>query len=54
MFNSIKCWCCDNEMQYIYDEEMENMKWYRFDCTECGESVVVPTTAPFLKKKEER
>ena len=38
-------------MNYIYDKEIEEMGYYRFDCTKCDESVLCPKKAPFLKKQ---
>ena len=49
MFKSIDCWVCGNDMNYVYDEEIEELGYYRFDCTKCDESVLCPKKAPFLK-----
>lgn len=50
MLKSIECWVCGNDMNYVYDEEIEELGYYRFDCTKCDESVLCPKKAPFLKK----
>lgn len=50
MFKSIECWACGNGINYVYDEEIEELGYYRFDCIECDESVLCPKKAPFLKK----
>lgn len=50
MFEPIKCWVCGNDMNYVYDKEIEELGYYRFDCTKCNESVLCPKKAPFLKK----
>ena len=50
IFKPIECWVCGNDMNYIYDKEIEEMGYYRFDCTKCDESVLCPKKAPFLKK----
>ena len=51
IFNPIECWVCGNDMNYIYDKEIEEMGYYRFDCTKCDESVLCPKKAPFLEKE---
>ena len=51
MFKSIECWVGGNDMNYLYDKEMEEMGYHRFDCTKCDESVLCPKKAPFLKKE---
>ena len=50
MFKSIECWVCGADMNYLYDKEIEDIGFYRFDCTKCDESVLCPKKAPFLKK----
>ena len=52
MFKPIECWVCGSEMEYVYDKDMEELEAYRFDCTKCDESVLVPQKAPFLKRIE--
>ena len=51
IFKPIECWVCGNDMNYIYDKEIEEMGYYRFDCTKCDESVLCPKKAPFFKKQ---
>lgn len=51
MFKSIECWVCGADMNYLYDKEIEDIGFYRFDCTKCDESVLCPKKAPFLKKE---
>ena len=51
MFKPIECWVCGNDMNYICDKEIEEMGYYRFDCTKCDESILCPKKAPFLEKK---
>ena len=53
MFKPIECWVCGSEMKYVYDKDMEELEAYRFDCTKCDESVLVPQKAPFLERIEE-
>ena len=51
IFKPIECWVCGNDMNYIYDKEIEEMGYYRFDCTKCNESILCPKKAPFLEKE---
>ena len=43
-----KCGLNDDEPCY---KEIEEMGYYRFDCTKCDESVLCPKKAPFLEKR---
>lgn len=49
-FAPIPCWICGSDMHYINDIDMEMLQGHRFNCTKCGESVLAPHNAPFLKR----
>ena len=49
-FAPIPCWMCGFDMHYINDIDMEMLQGHRFNCAKCGESVLAPHNAPFLKE----
>lgn len=51
-FEPIPCWVCGSDMHYINDIDMEMLQGHRFNCAKCGESVLAPHNAPFLKRTD--
>ena len=49
-FAPIPCWMCGAAMNHVKNINMEALQCYKFVCTSCGESVLVPHNAPFLKE----
>lgn len=49
-YGPIPCWMCGSDMHYINDIDIEMLQGHRFNCTKCGESVLAPHNAPFLKE----
>lgn len=51
-YGPIPCWMCGSDMHYINDIDIEMLQGHRFNCTKCGESVLAPHNAPFLKERK--
>lgn len=49
-FEPIPCWMCEADMNHVQDINMEALQCHKFDCTNCGESVLVPHNSQFLKE----
>ena len=41
-------------MNHVQDINMEALQGHRFNCTKCGESVIVTYNAPFLKERKQQ
>ena len=48
-FAPIPCWMCGSDMHYTNDIDISVLQGHRFNCIKCGESVLAPYNAPFLK-----
>ena len=53
-FEPIPCCICGADMNHAQDINMEALECYRFNCTKCGESVIVTYNAPFLKERRNK
>ena len=53
-FAPIPCWICGSEMHYTNDIDIEMLQGHRFNCNKCGESVIAPHNAPFLKERRKK
>lgn len=53
-FEPIPCWICGSDMNHVQDINMEALQGHRFNCTKCGESVIVTYNAPFLKERKQQ
>lgn len=49
-FAPIPCLTCGSDMNYANNIDIEMIQVYRFNCTNCNESILVPYNALFLKE----